>query len=223
MLDYVSACSRRVYSLATVGLIALDQCLAISFPFFYERSVRFRQMLIPVLILWIVFTIFAVVIVWKPDPWSQVGETASVFLYILLCLAILTCYLKIYLVARHVRLRIAKTNKEGARKIKQRARASKTSAMILFTVFVCYIPRFIANALRGNDPDIFRSVVYLDSWLDMIALSDCLWDAVICFWRIKQLRVAGMRLLKCDHQSPTINSRDCASLHRELRNQEQRI
>ena len=211
-------------SLVTVGLIALDQCLAISYPYFYERSVRFRYMAIPVLILWTVFTIFAAVVVWKQGLWKQIGKTVTVVLYIILCIAILTCYLKIYFVARSVRLRIAETNKEEAEKIRQRAKVSKTSAIILFVVFMCYIPRFTVYALKGNDSDMFRSLAYLDSWWDMIALSDCLWDAVICLWRITPLRLAAIRLLsKCGRRGPRVDNSNSISPHTQMSNQEQRL
>ena len=211
-------------SLVTVGLIALEQCLAISYPYFYERSVRFRYMATPAIIMWVVFTVFAVVVVRTSGPWRQRGETVSAVLYVVICLAILTCYLKIYFVAKDVRQKIAKTNKEEAERIKQRARVSKTSAIILLVVFVCYIPRFITKALRANNPHIFRSVDCMDSWWDMIALSDCLWDVVICFWRITQLREHSVRLLcrKSGYESPRGESRrKCISPHERVRNEEQ--
>ena len=106
---------------------------------------------------WAVFTIFAVTEVLKRGPWKQFGKTVTVELYILLCIAILTYYLKIYFLARRVRLRIAESNREEAEMIKHKTKVSETSAIILFVVFVRSIPRFTVYVFKGNNFDVFHS------------------------------------------------------------------
>ena len=179
--------------LATVSaifLIALDQYLAILHPFFYVGKVTACRLLWPTVLLNV--GLCAVNIVGR----FKVLEVWFIYRYLVIALtlvvivAMICIYIKIMQFASMTVTRITVLNRDEGRQTQSRARAIKSTFIVLIATMSCYAP-FMSYTIYENlkTPTSF-SKTFIRIPLEMLTLSSSVLDPIIYYCRLKSLRIA---------------------------------
>ena len=185
-----------ILSVTTIFTIILEQYLAILHPFWYERHVKTRRLLIPNVSIFVLTTIIGSI--------SRYILSRKIYLFFrafqviftgILLLLMIYLYANVVSAARKTQRRIVNVVSNHA-VVKSNTRAIKTSFFVFATFIVCYIPITIHSlyiSMHQNTPFLRSYVIIV---VEMIAMSNAMLDPFVYYWRLKILRKATKRLLE---------------------------
>ena len=180
-------------SLSSLTAISVDRLLALWLGLRYRQVVTLRRVYITVIIMWVLSIVATTSYVWNP-------QLLSLLLYIHLsfCLSIIIfSYMKIFIMLRHYQIQ-AEINvaQEQPRQaiplnIARYRKAVYSALWVQVTLFICYLPFGITQALTDLKSVRFSSSVYLAKTFSFtfVFLNSALNPFLYC-WKIKEVRQA---------------------------------
>ena len=181
-------------SLLVLTAISVDRLLALWLGLRYRQVVTLRRVYITVIVMWVLSIVAtSTSYIWNP-------ELLSLFLYIHLsfCLSIIIfSYMKIFFMLRHYQIQ-AEINvaQEQPRQaiplnIARYRKAVYSALWVQVTLFICYLPFGITQALTDLKSVRFSSSVYLAKTFSFtfVFLNSALNPLLYC-WKIKEVRQA---------------------------------
>ncbi len=193
-----------IASFLAITLIALERYTAIFYPFFYERTVSFRSVIITIITIWVLSAISIIHPVVKKDQTVLIGIAitigvvgSSVNIY---------CYCKILNFARRVRKEISSTMQrycqQDAEKRQRESSLALTGGLILISMCVCYLPFFVISGMKaaGFESSVFK---YLRCWEWNLVNGNSLLNACITCYQLSYLRNEIFRLWRCSKCNST--------------------
>ena len=87
------------------------------------------------------------------------------------------------------------TNRTEALQIKQRARATRTSLLILIAFISCYFPLMLPSIYQALGSNSVFLNTYIQITAEAIAVSNSMFDPLVYFWRLRAVRGAAKTLV----------------------------
>ena len=178
-------------SLLVLTAISVDRLLALWLGLRYRQIVTLRRAYIAVIVMWVLPIVATTSYIWNP-------QLLSLLLYIHLsfCLSIIIfSYMKIFFMLRHYQIQVTVAQEQPRQAIPlniARYRKAVYSALwVQFTLFICYLPFGITQALTDLKSVRFSSSVYLAKTFSFtfVFLNSALNPLLYC-WKIKEVRQA---------------------------------
>ena len=178
-------------SLLVLTAISVDRLLALWLGLRYRQVVTLRSVYITVIVMWVLPIVATTSYIWNP-------QLLSLLLYIHLsfCLSIIIfSYMKIFFTLRHYQIQVTVAQEQPRQAIPlniARYRKAVYSALwVQFTLFICYLPFGITQALTDLKSVRFSSSVYLAKTFSFtfVFLNSALNPLLYC-WKIKEVRQA---------------------------------
>ena len=205
-------------TVTVIFVIALDQYLAVVHPYFYIGNITASRLISPI-ILWNLL-LYAVNLTGR-FKFLKVWKYYKLLVHIqLLVVVIVNLYFYLQTM-RHARVaiqRIKTTNKSEGKKLQGRARAARSTLIVLCATIVCYTPMIVfgicekVGYITRNDT---FSKTYIRLPLEMLVMVSSVTDPVVYYFRIEHLRIATRNFLLCRKHG------DIQSGNMELRNNQQ--
>ena len=178
-------------SLLVLTAISVDRLLALWLGLRYRQVVTLRSVYITVIVMWVLPIVATTSYIWNP-------QLLLLLLYIHLsfCLSIIIfSYMKIFFMLRHYQIQVTVAQEQPRQAIPlniARYRKAVYSALwVQFTLFICYLPFGITQALTDLKSVRFSSSVYLAKTFSFtfVFLNSALNPLLYC-WKIKEVREA---------------------------------
>ncbi len=185
-------------SFLAITSIALERYMAIFHPFFYERALNFRTVIITVITIWLFSTMTVIHPVVKKENKVVIGLVitggvigTNVNIY---------CYYKILTFTRRVRNEISSTTHrywhQDAEKRQRESSLAFTGGLIMISMCVCCVPYIIVSALEAFGLN-FSVLEYLRYWTWNLANGNSLLNACITCYQLSHLRQAIYVMWTC--------------------------
>ena len=178
-------------SLLVLTAISVDRLLALWLGLRYRQVVTLTRVSITVIVMWVLPIVATTSYIWNP-------QLLLLLLYIHLsfCLSIIIfSYMKIFFMLRHYQIQVTVAQEQPRQAIPlniARYRKAVYSALwVQFTLFICYLPFGITQALTDLKSVRFSSSVYLAKTFSFtfVFLNSALNPLLYC-WKIKEVRQA---------------------------------
>ena len=180
-----------VVTLLTVTAMSVDRYLAIYLHLRYELVVTEEKTRKVILYLWLISSVFLVVMIFHPMTSFSVAA-----LTIAVCLAIISfAWIKIYQVVRHHQAQIQDQMAVASQSFNMaRFRKSAINTMlVLVIVLVCYIP-FLVSKICLTANLIPSNVLFIEITYVFVLLNSSL-NPFVYFWRQRDLRAQAKQLV----------------------------
>ena len=193
-------------SLLVLTAISVDRLLALWLGLRYRQVVTLRSVYITVIVMWVLPIVATTSYIWNP-------QLLLLFLYIHLCFClsiIIFSYMKIFFMLRHYQIQ-AEINvaQEQPRQaiplnIARYRKAVYSALWVQVTLFICYLPFVIIEALTDLTSVKLSSSVYLVKTFSFtfVFLNSALNPFLYC-WKIKEVRQAVKHTIRQIHCSLT--------------------
>ena len=193
-------------SLLVLTAISVDRLLALWLGLRYRQVVTLRSVYITVIVMWVLPIVATTSYIWNP-------QLLLLFLYIHLCFClsiIIFSYMKIFFMLRHYQIQ-AEINvaQEQPRQaiplnIARYRKAVYSALWVQVTLFICYLPFIITEALTDLKSVKLSSSVYLVKTFSFtfVFLNSALNPFLYC-WKIKEVRQAVKHTIRQIHCSLT--------------------
>ena len=191
-------------SLLVLTAISVDRLLALWLGLRYRQVVTLRRVYITVIVMWVLPIVATTSYIWNP-------QLLSLLLYIHLsfCLSIIIfSYMKIFFTLRHYQIQVTVAQEQPRQAIPlniARYRKAVYSALwVQVTLFICYLPFIITEALTDLKSVKLSSSVYLVKTFSFtfVFLNSALNPFLYC-WKIKEVRQAVKHTIRQIHCSLT--------------------
>ena len=178
-------------SLLVLTAISVDRLLALWLGLRYRQVVTLRRVYITVIVMWVLSIVGTTSYIWNP-------QLLTLFLYIHLsfCLSIIIfSYMKIFFMLRHYQIQVTVAQEQPRQAIPlniARYRKAVYSALwVQVTLFICYLPFGITQALTDLKSVKVSSSVYLAKTFSFtfVFVNSSLNPFLYC-WKIKEVRQA---------------------------------
>ena len=158
-------------SIITLGLVSIDRCLAISFPYRYKTWYLKTTYATIISITWLFVIAIVILNVTRKISFRMLNLITFGLICVLLGI-ILVCYFIIFCRIRKSCRCIADGNAQRSAQVMQRRerRAAKTIGIIVLTFAVCYVPRIV-----------FAGIVNLLNWGPVTRFHLSRWSALLVF------------------------------------------
>ena len=182
-------------TVSAIFLIALDQYLAILHPFLYVSKVTACRLLWPTVLLNVGLYVINVVGRFKVVEVWVIYRYLLIALTLLIIMAMICIYARIMQFASMTVTRIVTLNRDEGRQTKTRARAIKSTFIVLVATISCYTP-FMAYTVYENlkIPTSF-SKTFIRLPFEMLAMSSSVVDPIIYYCRLRSLRIATRAMM----------------------------
>ena len=178
-------------SLLVLTAISVDRLLALWLGLRYRQVVTLRRAYIAVIVMWVLPIVATTSYVWNPQLLLFL-----LYIHLSLCLSIIIfSYMKIFFMLRHYQIQVTVAQEQPRQAIPlniARYRKAVYSALwVQFTLFICYLPFGITQALTDLKRVRFSSSVYLAKTFSFtfVFLNSALNPLLYC-WKIKEVRQA---------------------------------
>ena len=178
-------------SLLVLTAISVDRLLALLLGLRYRQVVTLRSVYITVIVMWVLPIVATTSYIWNPQLLSLL-----LYIHLSLCLSIIIfSYMKIFFMLRHYQIQVTVAQEQPRQAIPlniARYRKAVYSALwVQFTLFICYLPFGITQALTDLKSVRFSSSVYLAKTFSFtfVFLNSALNPLLYC-WKIKEVRQA---------------------------------
>ena len=178
-------------SLLVLTAISVDRLLALWLGLRYRQVVTLRRVYITVIVMWVLPIVATTSYIWNPQLLSLL-----LYIHLSLCLSIIIfSYMKIFFTLRHYQIQVTVAQEQPRQAIPlniARYRKAVYSALwVQFTLFICYLPFGITQALTDLKSVRFSSSVYLAKTFSFtfVFLNSALNPLLYC-WKIKEVRQA---------------------------------
>ena len=191
-------------SLLVLTAISVDRLLALWLGLRYRQVVTLRSVYITVIVMWVLPIVATTSYIWNP-------QLLLLLLYIHLsfCLSIIIfSYMKIFFMLRHYQIQVTVAQEQPRQAIPLnivRYRKAVYSALwVQVTLFICYLPFIITEALTDLKSVKLSSSVYLVKTFSFtfVFLNSALNPFLYC-WKIKEVRQAVKHTIRQIHCSLT--------------------
>ena len=193
-------------SLLVLTAISVDRLLALWLGLRYRQVVTLRRVYITVIVMWVLPIVATTSYIWNP-------QLLSLLLYIHLsfCLSIIIfSYMKIFFTLRHYQIQaeinVAQDQPRQAipLNIVRYRKAVYSALWVQVTLFICYLPFVIIEALTDLKSVKLSSSVYLVKTFSFtfVFLNSSLNPFLYC-WKIKEVRQAVKHTIRQIHCSLT--------------------
>ena len=191
-------------SLLVLTAISVDRLLALWLGLRYRQVVTLRSVYITVIVMWVLPIVATTSYIWNP-------QLLLLLLYIHLsfCLSIIIfSYMKIFFMLRHYQIQVTVAQEQPRQAIPlniARYRKAVYSALwVQVTLFICYLPFIITEALTDLKSVKLSSSVYLVKTFSFtfVFLNSALNPFLYC-WKIKEVRQAVKHKIRQIHCSLT--------------------
>ena len=202
----VSAVLFVCWSNTVICAIAADVSLSIRRPFFYERKVTKKALVIFILLGWLFFFVLVVTLGSKLDVLKFFhGHGVNIFVILLLKDVLVTIFL--YVVYRLVhkeirrmssRARRSTCTKESIRVKKAEQKTIVTMFLVLGTLFVCYFPYTICWSIWQSDETFKRreDAYVIIHYVEVATFIKPLFNAFLYYYRLKAVRECCLKRFK---------------------------
>ena len=216
-----SSCGLTVFTVLTFALFAgislltsllmnIERYIAILHPFYYERMVTKKRLLLAVFSL----TLGWVVIIALPFIYVKIQSFAYVLTILLFCLLVLVLYLRIYIVARKPSLiliyqmktksrpasaeEVGLESPRGTSKRLMDLKLAKTYVIIIFCYFFCYIPDAVFLTINQSNEDFAKTshARVMETWVFTLVAATSTFNSIVFFWRNTELRKEAVRIIR---------------------------
>ena len=196
-LTFLTACC--------IWVIGFEQYMAIAYPYKHQRIMNAKVTIVPVIVINVV--IFATVISLYmetydekiDDPYDYFLRAIAVLMFVMILSLIFFFYLKIWRISIKVQRQIQSQNRAEGSRIARKAKAAKTSFLIVIIFFFCYAPRIALEAyklIRGDSSDPMIHCV--SSVFGTLVLAKSMCNPMVYYCRLTKFRESTKRLLqKC--------------------------
>ena len=193
-------------SLLVLTAISVDRLLALWLGLRYRQVVTLTRVSITVIVMWVLPIVATTSYIWNP-------QLLLLFLYIHVCFClsiIIFSYMKIFFMLRHYQIQ-AEINvaQEQPRQaiplnIARYRKAVYSALWVQVTLFICYLPFIITEALTDLTSVKLSSSVYLVKTFSFtfVFLNSALNPFLYC-WKIKEVRQAVKHTIRQIHCSLT--------------------
>ena len=178
-------------SLLVLTAISVDRLLALWLGLRYRQVVTLRSVYITVIVMWVLPIVATTSYIWNPQLLLLL-----LYIHLSLCLSIIIfSYMKIFFMLRHYQIQVTVAQEQPRQAIPlniARYRKAVYSALwVQFTLFICYLPFGITQALTDLKSVRFSSSVYLAKTFSFtfVFLNSALNPLLYC-WKIKEVRQA---------------------------------
>ena len=178
-------------SLLVLTAISVDRLLALWLGLRYRQVVTLRRAYIAVIVMWVLPIVATTSYIWNPQLLLLL-----LYIHLSLCLSIIIfSYMKIFFMLRHYQIQVTVAQEQQRQAIPlniARYRKAVYSALwVQFTLFICYLPFGITQALTDLKSVRFSSSVYLAKTFSFtfVFLNSALNPLLYC-WKIKEVRQA---------------------------------
>ena len=178
-------------SLLVLTAISVDRLLALWLGLRYRQVVTLRSVYITVIVMWVLPIVATTSYIWNPQLLSLL-----LYIHLSLCLSIIIfSYMKIFFMLRHYQIQVTVAQEQPRQAIPlniARYRKAVYSALwVQVTLFICYLPFGITQALTDLKSVRFSSSVYLAKTFSFtfVFLNSALNPLLYC-WKIKEVRQA---------------------------------
>ena len=178
-------------SLLVLTAISVDRLLALWLGLRYRQVVTLRSVYITVIVMWVLPIVATTSYIWNPQLLSLL-----LYIHLSLCLSIIIfSYMKIFFMLRHYQIQVTVAQEQPRQAIPlniARYRKAVYSALwVQVTLFICYLPFGITQALTDLKSVRFPSSVYLAKTFSFtfVFLNSALNPLLYC-WKIKEVREA---------------------------------
>ena len=178
-------------SLLVLTAISVDRLLALWLGLRYRQVVTLRRVYITVIVMWVLPIVATTSYIWNPQLLLLL-----LYIHLSLCLSIIIfSYMKIFFMLRHYQIQVTVAQEQPRQAIPlniARYRKAVYSALwVQFTLFSCYLPFGITQALTDLKSVRFSSSVYLAKTFSFtfVFLNSALNPLLYC-WKIKEVREA---------------------------------
>ena len=190
LIDLLAVFGYSVGLMVITGLftIALDQYIAIQYPYFYHNSVTISRLLVPLTLAWLPILSSTLLVKFVlPRAWNPLKTILATIAFILL-LTMFYFYLRVWCIVRVVNNRINSIDKKEGARIKRRAKAAKTAWIVLLTCLFCYTPMFISNVYEVIQlmPPFVQ--MHIEPIAELVAATNSIWDPLVYYLRMKKIR-----------------------------------
>ena len=186
-------------SLLVLTAISVDRLLALWLGLRYRQVVTLRSVYITVIVMWVLPIVATTSYIWNPQLLLLL-----LYIHLSLCLSIIIfSYMKIFFMLRHYQIQ-AEINvaQEQPRQaiplnIARYRKAVYSALWVQFTLFICYLPFGITQALTDLKSVRFSSSVYLAKTFSFtfVFLNSALNPLLYC-WKIKEVREAVREVIR---------------------------
>ena len=193
-------------SLLVLTAISVDRLLALWLGLRYRQVVTLRRAYIAVIVMWVLPIVATTSYIWNPQLLSLL-----LYIHLSLCLSIIIfSYMKIFFTLRHYQIE-AEINaaQDQPRQpiplnIVRYRKAVYSALWVQVTLFICYLPFIITEALTDLKSVKLSSSVYLVKTFSFtfVFLNSALNPFLYC-WKIKEVRQAVKHTIRQIHCSLT--------------------
>ena len=191
-------------SLLVLTAISVDRLLALWLGLRYRQVVTLRSVYITVIVMWVLPIVATTSYIWNPQLLSLL-----LYIHLSLCLSIIIfSYMKIFFMLRHYQIQVTVAQEQPRQAIPlniARYRKAVYSALwVQVTLFICYLPFIITEALTDLKSVKLSSSVYLVKTFSFtfVFLNSALNPFLYC-WKIKEVRQAVKHTIRQIHCSLT--------------------
>ena len=178
-------------SLLVLTAISVDRLLALWLGLRYRHVVSLRRVYITVIVMWVLPIVGTTSYIWNPQLLLLL-----LYIHLSLCLSIIIfSYMKIFFMLRHYQIQVTVAQEQPRQAIPlniARYRKAVYSALwVQVTLFICYLPFGITQALTDLKSVEVSSSVYLAKTFSFtfVFLNSSLNPLLYC-WKIKEVRQA---------------------------------
>ena len=176
-------------SLLVLTAISVDRLLALWLGLRYRQVVTLRRAYIAVIVMWVLPIVATTSYIWNPQLLSLL-----LYIHLSLCLSIIIfSYMKIFFTLRHYQIQVTVAQEQPRQAIPlniARYRKAVYSALwVQFTLFICYLPFGITQALTDLKSVKVSSSFYLAKTFSFtfVFLNSSLNPFLYC-WKMKEVR-----------------------------------
>ena len=193
-------------SLLVLTAISVDRLLALWLGLRYRQVVTLRSVYITVIVMWVLPIVATTSYIWNPQLLSLL-----LYIHLSLCLSIIIfSYMKIFFTLRHYQIQaeinVAQDQPRQAipLNIVRYRKAVYSALWVQVTLFICYLPFIITEALTDLKSVKLSSSVYLVKTFSFtfVFLNSALNPFLYC-WKIKEVRQAVKHTIRQIHCSLT--------------------
>ena len=186
-----------IVSLFHLALIGLERYVVMKFSLRYESIVTQNRITVAVVLSWLICMITSV---GRMPGIRMVPNVLFVIFVIISLLVIFFCHISVYLVSRRhmIQIQAEQVSTEAKRKFLSERKALKITTIILFGVFLSYLPSIVTGLIMQGFPGSLANRISISS-VPLTAscfLFNSLYNPIIYCWRNKEMRQAIKQLLK---------------------------
>ena len=188
-----------IVTFGILALISFEKYLAVIHPYYYQRVIRKRKLILITFVVWTFGTTFSLlshIISLSHPKIHKLLWLYAPYLGVIFYIAILYCYGRIFQEVRKVERRIAIENTvqthESARAIRKGSKVAKTTAVVIGALTLCYLPYLIIHILTKETKKLVPIPRKLKIFLKLSSYAVILFNSalnpVICYMRMSSVR-----------------------------------